>query len=183
VPQRSPDGKVILGFTPKKGTITTPDYITERKPLIAAVKYSIEKNYEFVVLTKEALGQIFSGKRSVKEGLSGPIGIAELSGRAYESGGIEGLLNLMGLLSLNLGVFNLFPIPVLDGGHIFMLLLEALLGLIGYKLSVALKEKMLQAGFVLLILLMSFVVINDISKFFVPRETTPAAPTATTPSK
>ncbi|MEW6730387.1 MAG: RIP metalloprotease RseP [Acidobacteriota bacterium] len=178
-PRREADGNVRVGFGPKEGTVTQLETISTRKPFLEAVKYSLEKNYEILVLTKEALGQIFTGQRKAQDALAGPIQIAKISGQAYQSGGIEQLLYLMALLSLNLGIFNLFPIPVLDGGHIFMLALEGLLGLGGYKLSVTLKEKMLQVGFVLLVLLMGFVIINDISKFFIPKDT----PTASQPAQ
>jgi regulator of sigma E protease len=70
----------------------------------------------------------------------------------------------MGLLSLNLGIFNLLPIPVLDGGLIFMLGLEAVLGWFGRSLSLGVKEKMINVGLVLIVLLMGFVIFNDIRK-------------------
>jgi regulator of sigma E protease len=68
------------------------------------------------------------------------------------------------MISLNLGIFNLLPIPVLDGGLIFMLLLEAVLGIFGLPLTLRLKEKMMQVGFVMLLLLTAFVCFSDISK-------------------
>jgi len=67
----------------------------------------------------------------------------------------------LGLVSLQLGVFNLLPIPILDGGVVALLLVEAVLG---RDLSLGLKEKIVQVGFVFLILLMGFVVFNDLSK-------------------
>ena len=71
---------------------------------------------------------------------------------------------MLGFLSLSLGVFNLLPIPVLDGGAIFILLLEAVLGFVGIKLSLALRERIQQVGFVMLLLLMVFVISNDLLK-------------------
>ena len=64
----------------------------------------------------------------------------------------------------DLGIFNLLPIPVLDGGLIFMILLESLLGVFGLPLTLRIKERMMQVGFVMLMLLMGFVIFNDISK-------------------
>jgi regulator of sigma E protease len=116
-------------------------------------------------LTGNALGQVFSGKRSVRDTFSGPIGIAAASKRATEIGGMGGRLRMLGFLSLNLGIFNLLPIPVLDGGMIFMLFLEGGLGLIGMKLSMQVRERIQQVGFVFLLLLMGFVIINDVTKF------------------
>ena len=81
------------------------------------------------------------------------------------------MFRLMGMLSLNLGVFNLLPIPVLDGGLIFMILLEAVLGVFGLPLTMRIKERMMQVGMVMLMLLMGFVIFNDISKRFSSRST------------
>ena len=71
---------------------------------------------------------------------------------------------MLGFLSLNLGIFNLLPIPVLDGGMIFMLFLEGALGWVGLKLSMRVRERIQQVGFVFLLLLMGFVIINDVTK-------------------
>jgi regulator of sigma E protease len=71
---------------------------------------------------------------------------------------------MLGFLSLSLGVFNLLPIPVLDGGAIFLLLLEAVLGVVGITLSLNLRERIQQVGFVMLLLLMGFVITNDLIK-------------------
>ena len=107
--------------------------------------------------------QMFAGTRSPGKTLTGPIGILGITQEATERGAWY-VFNLMALLSLNLGIFNLLPIPVLDGGLIFMLLLESFLGLFGIPLSLRVKERMMQVGFVVLILLMGFVIFNDISK-------------------
>ena len=71
---------------------------------------------------------------------------------------------MLGFLSLNLGVFNLLPIPVLDGGAIFLLLIEGLLATVGMKISLVVRERIQQVGFVLVILLMVFVITNDLLK-------------------
>jgi len=180
-PRRESDGRVRVGFAPNPAFITPEPTITSKKSLVEAFNLSVAKNYEIMILTKEALVQIFTGQRKAGDALSGPIQIAAISGKVYQTGGIESLLNLMALLSLNLGIFNLFPIPVLDGGHIFILLLEGLLGLGGYKLSLVIKERMLQAGFVMLLLLMGFVIINDVSKLFTKDTPTPK-PAASAPA-
>lgn len=172
IPLRHAEGQVIIGFTPNQELITPPAMVSGQKTLVEAFNMSLAKNYEVIVLTKEVLKQIFTGQRKAGDALAGPIQIAAISGKMYQTGGVESLLNLMALLSLNLGVFNLFPIPVLDGGHIFILILEGLLGLGGLKLSLGIKEKMMQAGFVMIVLLMGFVIFNDVSKFF----TKPSAP-------
>jgi regulator of sigma E protease len=99
--------------------------------------------------------------------LSGPIEIARISGdaarAARKTGSARIFFGFLGLVSLQLGVFNLLPIPILDGGVIALLLIE---GLIRREISLNLKEKIVQVGFVFLILLMGFVVFNDLSKIF-----------------
>lgn len=130
-----------------------------------AARHAVAKNVEMLRMTGKALGQVFSGQRSVRETFSGPIGIATASKRAADEGGWEGVFFMLGFLSLNLGIFNLLPIPVLDGGMIFMLFLEGTLGLIGMKLSMTVRERIQQVGFVFLLLLMGFVIINDVTKF------------------
>jgi len=112
------------------------------------------------VMTFQIIGRIFTGSASVKT-LSGPIGIAQESGSVARSGNARLFFGFIGLVSLNLGIFNLLPIPILDGGVLALLLVETL---IGRDLSLALKEKIVQVGFVFLILLMGLVVFNDLSK-------------------
>ena len=154
------DGVGRLGFQPSPTNIpmnTTP------LGVIDAAKYSYETNMRFIRLTGAAFAQIFKGQRSASGVLAGPIGIAEIVGQAAEQG-IGPVFELMGLLSLNLGIFNLLPIPVLDGGLIFMLALEAVLGWFGRPLSLGVKEKMINVGLVMIVLLMGFVIFNDIRK-------------------
>jgi regulator of sigma E protease len=141
------------------------DTIDQRLSLPAAIKFSVDENVRIVQLTKTALAQVFSGKRSARDTLTGPVGIAQIVGQAAQESWAQ-VFRLMGLLSLNLGVFNLLPIPVLDGGLIFMLVLEAVLGMFGLPLSLRIKERMMQVGLVMLMLLMAFVIFNDISKRF-----------------
>jgi regulator of sigma E protease len=154
---RKPDGK--LGFGPENV------YPINRVGAGAAARYAYSHNLEMLRLTGKALGQVFSGQRSVRDTFSGPIGIAQATKRATEEGGLEADFRMLGFLSLNLGIFNLLPIPVLDGGMIFVLLLEAALGVVGMKLSMTMRERIQQVGFVFLLLLMGFVIINDVTKF------------------
>lgn len=154
------DGAYQLGFTQRMSAF---EMKSERLGPIAALKYSWGWNMQILDLTKTALAQVFTGERSARDTLSGPIGIAEVVGEASKSGALD-VLNLMGILSLNLGIFNLLPIPVLDGGLIFMLVLEAFLGLFGVPLTLRIKERMMQVGFVMLMLIMGFVIFNDIAK-------------------
>jgi regulator of sigma E protease len=90
----------------------------------------------------------------------GPVAIAELSGEAATAGWVT-LLSFMALISLNLGILNLLPIPVLDGGHIFIMAVE---GVARHDFSVKVKEKMLLLGFALLMALMVTVMYNDLTR-------------------
>src|SRR4029453_7800876 len=91
--------------------------------------------------------------------LMGPVAIAQMSGESAQLGLIA-LLALMAQISLNLGLLNLMPIPILDGGHIFIMAVE---GLVRRDFSMRLKEKMLLAGFVVLMMLMVTVIYNDLT--------------------
>src|ERR1043166_2364535 len=123
--ERKPDGK--LGFQPDD------DYPIKRVGAPPAASYSYGHNVEMVRLTGNALGQVFSGRRSVRDTFSGPIGIAQATKRATEEGGIEADFRMLGFL--------------------------------GVKLTMQWRERIQQVGFVFLLLLMGFVIINDVTKF------------------
>lgn len=111
----------------------------------------------FTALTLEALGQMISGARTADE-LSGPIGIAQMSGEAAR-GGIATILWFMAILSINLGLINIFPIPLLDGGHLFFYGIEAVLR---RPLSVKVKEIGFRIGLAFVLTLMLFATWNDL---------------------
>jgi regulator of sigma E protease len=126
---------------------------------LQAFTLSIDKNWEWAKLIVQTLVGLFTRETSVKQ-LMGPVAIADLSGSAAQAGWIQ-LFSLMAMISLNLGLLNLMPIPVLDGGHIFILALE---GLARRDFSIKVKEKVLLAGFVLLLALMVTVIYNDLMR-------------------
>ena len=131
---------------------------------LATARHAWDFNVEIMRLTGKALGQLFSGERSARNTVSGPLGIYDAASNAVNEAGWDGLFSMLGFLSLSLGVFNLLPIPVLDGGAIFLLLVEAVLALGGWKLSMRVRERIQQVGFVMLLLLMGFVITNDLIK-------------------
>jgi regulator of sigma E protease len=90
---------------------------------------------------------------------------------------------MLGFLSLNLGIFNLLPIPVLDGGAIFLLLIEGLLATVGLSISTAVRDRIQQVGFVMVLLLMVFVITNDVLKTFGGSSEPEKPPAATAPAK
>jgi regulator of sigma E protease len=151
----------------------------EHVGMLGTARYAWDFNMEILRLTGKALGQLFSGERSARNTVSGPLGIYDAASNAVNEGGWGGLFSMLGFLSLSLGVFNLLPIPVLDGGAIFLLLVEAVMALGGWKLSMRVRERIQQVGFVMLLLLMGFVITNDLLKKVSrsPEETKPPAAT------
>ena len=129
--------------------------------LATALRYGWDSNIRVLKLTGQLFGQIFSGQRSARDNIAGPIGIAQVTVSAYDVAGWAGVIELMGLLSLNLGILNLLPIPVLDGGVILLIFIEWILGLVGLTLTMNFRERFQQVGFVLVLLLMGFVIVND----------------------
>jgi regulator of sigma E protease len=148
-----------------------------------AAGYAYQSNIQILRLTGKALGQVFTGKRSVRNTLSGPIGIYQAAQKSVERLGWDGVFGMLGFLSLNLGIFNLLPIPVLDGGAIFLLLIEGLLAPIGLSISTAVRERIQQVGFVMVLLLMVFVITNDVLKSFNRASEEQKPPPATQPAK
>ena len=124
-----------------------------------AISLSVTKNVEYARLIFQTLGGLITRETSPKQ-LMGPIAIAQLSGESAQLGWIA-LMTLMASISLNLGLLNLMPIPVLDGGHIFIMALE---GLARRDFSQAVKEKMLMAGFAVILMLMVTVIYNDLTR-------------------
>jgi len=152
------DGKERLGFSPDE------EVPYQRVGIIGAITEAVDINLEYMRVTGKALGQLFTGKRSVRNTLSGPIGIYRVASTSAIRLGWAGVFGTLGFLSLNLGVFNLLPIPVLDGGAIFLLLIEGLLAIVGLTISMTVRERIQQVGFVVVILLMVSVITNDLLK-------------------
>ncbi|MEP6783757.1 MAG: RIP metalloprotease RseP [Acidobacteriota bacterium] len=126
---------------------------------IEAVGMSVKRNIEMAGMILGTLKDLVTGEASPKQ-LMGPVGIAQLSGESAQAGWIA-LFGLMASISLNLGLLNLMPIPVLDGGHIFIMAIETISR---RDFSLQVKEKMLFVGFVLLMTLMVTVIYNDLTR-------------------
>jgi regulator of sigma E protease len=163
---RRDGGEQTITVTPsRQGTtgrigINIGDAVESFKPSpLQAVGMSVERNIEMSGMILRTLWDLFSGEASPKQ-LMGPVGIAQLSGESAQAGWIA-LFGLMASLSLNLGLLNLLPIPVLDGGHIFIMAIETIAR---RDFSLAVKEKMLFAGFVALMALMVTVIYNDLTR-------------------
>ncbi|MEO8257932.1 MAG: RIP metalloprotease RseP [Acidobacteriota bacterium] len=124
-----------------------------------ALGMSLTRNVQSAGLIVQTVWGLITRETSPKQ-LMGPVAIAQLSGESAQLGLIA-LLSLMAMISLNLGLINLLPIPILDGGHIFIMALE---GIARRDFSMRVKEKMLLAGFVLLMMLMVTVIYNDLTR-------------------
>ena len=124
-----------------------------------AIVMSVRRNYEMTVLILDTIWGLLTRQTSPKQ-LMGPVAIAQLSGESAQLGWIA-LFSLMANISLNLGLLNLMPVPVLDGGHIFIMAME---GVARRDFSMRVKEKMLLAGFVVLMMLMVTAIYNDLTR-------------------
>jgi regulator of sigma E protease len=127
--------------------------------VVQALGMSLQRNLQNAGLIFQTVWGLITRETSPKQ-LMGPVAIAQLSGESAQIGFIA-LLSLMAMISLNLGLINLLPIPILDGGHIFIMALE---GIARRDFSMRVKEKMLLAGFVLLMMLMVTVIYNDLTR-------------------
>jgi len=143
----------------KIGVPLVPPSKIEHLGPIAAFTTATRDCRRMTVETFRIIGRLLTRKTSIKQ-VSGPIGIAQISGEAARSG-LDSLIWFMGLISLQLGIFNLLPIPILDGGHLTIIAFEST---IRRDLSLKLKERILEVGFYALILLMVVVLFNDIVK-------------------
>ncbi len=173
--EKHPGRKVTVGVQRKGRTIKLPvvpknvdgqgrigvliGYYMRYSPGEAFVQ-SVAFNWNITTQTIEILGKILTHQVSARNAVSGPIDIASLSGEAARTG-IKPLFYLMAVISVSIAIFNLLPIPLLDGGQIFILLVETVRG---RDLSLVLKERIQQAGFLVIIVLMAAVILMDISK-------------------
>ena len=129
-------------------------------PLAAAFQRSVEQNKQWSSLILELVGKLVRRKVSIRS-VEGPIRIGQAAGEAASEKGWTPLLELTAAISLNLGIFNLLPIPILDGGVILLLLIE---GVMRRDISLPIKERIYQAAFVFLLLFASIVIYNDLVK-------------------
>jgi len=170
--------KLTLTVTPAEKTIETEEgkktvgqigigksphgaQIEAANPLEAFVK-GFQATWQWTYLTVEGLVRLVQGKLSM-DNIGGPILIGQMSGQAA-SQGVGGLLFLIAILSITLGVMNILPIPVLDGGHLLFFVIEAVLG---RPLSIRKREIAQQIGLAMLLLLMALAFYNDIIRLFV----------------
>jgi regulator of sigma E protease len=153
------DGTERLGIS-----FTRANIPLETATLSTAWSYAVTTNLDILRMTGTALGQVFTGNRSARDTVSGPVGIFKESANAAKQGGVEGAIIMLMMISLSLGVFNLLPIPMLDGGQIMVLGIEKVLSFFNKTLSMVARERIQLTGLAIVLLLMVTVMFFDISK-------------------
>jgi len=139
----------------------TPEIYAKRaQPAVFTAKYAASQTYGMIAMTLKGFWYLVTGKMSAKS-LGGPIMIFDISKKAAQAGA-KHFLFILAVISINLGIINLFPVPILDGGYIVMYTVE---GIVRKQIPVSIKEKMLTAGMVMLLLLMAFAIFNDFSRY------------------
>jgi regulator of sigma E protease len=158
------DQKTLYGTTGNSWVIgvqpSGDDEIVKRYGPLGAIKEAGETSVEMTVQMVVGIASIFTGSTPVKEALGGPIMIAQMAGQEAHRG-LANLAMFTVMLSLELGIINLLPVPLLDGGHLLFFVFE---GIKGKPLELRYREAMLQVGLFLLVALMAFVIFNDISR-------------------
>lgn len=160
-------GRVLsLAVTPRRegnvgkiGIVQVPKSVVRKYGFFPAIGHSVRENLKNVFLVIRFLKDLFTGEASTRQ-LGGPLEIANFSYAAFRMGWIP-LMSWIAIISLQLGILNLFPIPVFDGGHIFVLLVESLFR---RDLGPKARTVWMQIGFVIFVVLIVFVILNDIVK-------------------
>jgi regulator of sigma E protease len=160
---------VQLVVTPQKGAADSGSNVYQigvvRRDEIAykhvsfseSVKFAGSETADTIGRTVDVVGKLFSGRVSIKQ-LQGPVGISHMAGQAVKRGPLD-VIFLMEVISINLGILNLLPIPILDGGNILLLAIE---GIMRRDLSLSFKERFVQVGLVFLLVIFAIVMYNDI---------------------
>ncbi|MBM3243981.1 MAG: RIP metalloprotease RseP, partial [Candidatus Omnitrophica bacterium] len=146
----------LLGITP------FDEIVTIRHGFFSSFLLAFNKTKDLTLMTYRALGFLATGRLSMRESMTGPLGIFFITSKAA-SLGLIAILHLMAVLSLSLAIFNLLPLPILDGGHIFFLALEKVRG---KALSIRMDKAINKIGVTLIIFLAVFVTYNDIVRNF-----------------
>src|SRR5205085_6578511 len=140
--------------------------LESREPVgvTGAASWAMDQNLRILRLTGKAFGQVGSGERSARDTVSGPIGIGQIIVQTVFATGFVGLLSVLMAISLSLGIMNLLPIPMLDGGQIMVLGVEKVLSWFGRTLSMVARERIQLTGLALVLLLMVTVIFFDVSR-------------------
>jgi regulator of sigma E protease len=150
-----PDGQMVWAI----GVQRVVQEFYQREGALTAAKDAVEKTLDWVRQMGDVLVGLVRGEVSVRD-LAGPVGIVQMSGQMAQEG-IVNLLTWTAYISLDLGLLNLLPIPILDGGHVLMLAVE---GGLRRDLSIAVKERFVQVGLVFLLCLVALAFYSDIHR-------------------
>lgn len=142
------------------GVLPRGDSIVHHEGPLTAVPHAVVETVRMTGMLVVGIAKIFTGATPVRQALGGPIMIAQMAGREARQG-LASVLMFTVMLSVELGIINLLPVPMLDGGHLFFFVVE---GLRGRPLKVRHREIAQQVGLFLLVMLMAFVIFNDISR-------------------
>ena len=145
----------VLGITRQTAA---GDVLTERVDPATALWLGVKETWFVVDRTLAYIGGVFVGREEANQ-FGGPIGIARISGQVATTGGLPGLIQLAAILSISIGLLNLFPVPLLDGGHLLFYAVEAIRG---RPLSERAQEMGFRIGLGLVLMLMVFATYNDI---------------------
>ncbi len=151
-------GKQRIGVIGVQASRRAEDWSVQRFTALESVRNGFAETWFVVERTYDYLAKLLSGRESTDQ-LSGPIRIAQVSGMVASSGGVLALINLAAILSVSIGLMNLFPVPMLDGGHLMFYAIEALRG---RPLSERAQEIGFRVGLGLVLMLMLFVTWNDL---------------------
>ena len=172
LPKADETGRYLIGFSPliKQGIFSKQQTNYEKAGIWDTIHYSFDTMVFYIRYTAMGLAKVFTFHAS-REEISGPIGIFQIVGDSYKAGikysigaAIQNILYIGAVLSANLGVLNLFPIPAMDGGRLLFLILEAIRR---KPVNPEVEGKVHIAGFVCLMLFMMFIMYNDVTKIFV----------------
>lgn len=161
----SPAGKMRIGMLGLKASTQASDVREERYGPIESVRLAFGETWQVVYRTGSYLGGLVSGRESADQ-LSGPIGIAQISGQMAQAAtkvGLAPFLNLIAILSVSIGLLNLAPVPMLDGGHLLFFAIEAIRG---QALNERAQEFAFRIGLAMVGVLMIFSTYNDIARLF-----------------
>jgi regulator of sigma E protease len=146
----------LLGITP------FDEIVKVRHGFLQSFVLGIKKTWNLTVMTYKSLWRMLTGKLSIRESVTGPLGIFDITAKAA-SLGVIALLHLVAVLSISLAIFNLLPLPILDGGHILLLAIEKIRG---KTLSIRTERIVTQIGLTLIVSLAVFITYNDILRLF-----------------
>jgi regulator of sigma E protease len=153
--------RYLIGIKPAQASKHIERYVeTEQYDIVTALQKGVEKTWEITLLTFKVLAKIITLEMSPTKNLGGPVTMAQQAGAAFNQGGLI-FLYFLGFVSANLAIFNLLPVPILDGGHLLTYALEAIKG---SPLSETTLDIMQKVGLSLIGLLFSFAILGDMTR-------------------